>query len=476
MRHCHPRKQIFSHNKHLLIALSLVPPDIHSSTAFVDLSYSKIKSLTKHSFCRHTSLLYLNLSNNAIAEIDNIAFYKLKKLQILDLSNNNLKEFPRDPFMYARSIKYISVRNNNIQVLPEKFSLYGTITLEVLDLGQLTNLSQISKNAFINLKNLKYLYLDNCKMSDIPYLNRLQSIRRINLSNNRIQIITSDNFQELYLLETIDLSNNNIIQIQEGAFVGLEALKFLNLASTSLRTIENVIFGRNRKDMIVNFENNNWECTCKNKWLVKWIQNNLQECTMDKYRGSPQQKGDPYYCAICDLPSKWTGYTIDILITAEDSCKQIYSSNSLINKDTSTLKPMTRDTKIINTQLGKKITLNCNDQMVNQQSNSKTNNYEYTWTRNNQEIQTTGNNMKMKISVNGNLEINTVEVGHMGQYTCIKKNKKLGYQPTQFFINVTDAPRTQSFTVTETVTSKKVLVQGLGNKPGSKQIKVSKVT
>ena len=449
-----------------------VPADMHSTTVLADLSYSQIGQIDSFSFCRYSNLVYLNLSNNLISNIDDIAFYRLKKLEVLDLSNNLLIDFPRDPLLYANSIKYLNVRNNQLKELPEYFGLYSSGSLEVLDLGQSKNITRISTRAFQNLKNVKYLYLDRCRITDIPSLAGLQAIRRINLAYNRIYKIYSYNFQDLLLLDTLDLSYNPISEIQENAFYGLESLRILSLANTNLKTIENVIFGKNQYLKRVELNNNAWDCNCKNRWLVDWIKENLRECTVDNYS---RYDKSPAYCPICDLPAQITGHTIDMLLTVSD-CSKTVTSNSLYI-DTSTLKPMTKDTQIINTKMGKKITLKCSNNSITPQTANAPNNENLIWVKNNKAIESNNENLKIKISVNGDLEINSVDVGDAGQYSCIRNSTK-GFDSLPYFVNVTDAPLSSKFSTVRTTTIRTDFVEGIGgiSRQEVKQINLGQVS
>ena len=177
----------------------------------------------------------------------------------------------------------------------------------------------------------------------------------------------------------------------------------------------------------------------------------MEECTVDKYSKANKS---PSYCPICDLPSEITGHTIDMLVTIRN-CKRIDTSLSGIDDygngpgllSTSTLKPLTKDTKIIPTTIGKTVTLKCAGSSGSGAQDKTPNKGNLIWKKNNKKIDTINDNMRFSITVNGDLQIKKVQVGDAGQYACIRNSTDYGFDSTPFFVNVTDAPTSQSFRV-----------------------------
>uniref|UniRef100_A0A8C3RQR4 Uncharacterized protein n=1 Tax=Chelydra serpentina TaxID=8475 RepID=A0A8C3RQR4_CHESE len=94
--------------------------------------------------------------------------------------------------------------------------------------------------AFGSLRNLKVLDLSaNNLDSDMAawYFSNLTSLKKLDLSWNRITRLPGSIFQGTLKLREINLNNNYITEIEEGAFEALVSLKVVNLAMNSLHCI-----------------------------------------------------------------------------------------------------------------------------------------------------------------------------------------------------------------------------------------------
>jgi uncharacterized protein YktA (UPF0223 family) len=89
------------------------------------------------------------------------------------------------------------------------------------------------------LGNLQELNLSNNKINVVTnnMFNSLVNLEVLNLSNNRIKIIVNSMFSSLVNLEILNLSNNQILIIAKNSWDGLGKLKLLNLSYNKMEII-----------------------------------------------------------------------------------------------------------------------------------------------------------------------------------------------------------------------------------------------
>lgn len=154
----------------------------------LDLSHNEIVEITMDSFKNLLGTVYLNLSNNFIEKFDSNAISEMKSLDILDLTYNRFKEFASDTFAYF-SVTNLLLQGNNI--------------------------SDVHKNAFDHLENVKLLNLSNNHIKNIrpKAFANLSSVEEIDLANNDINFVVADTFFQTPNLRKVDLSGNPLKQI-----------------------------------------------------------------------------------------------------------------------------------------------------------------------------------------------------------------------------------------------------------------------
>lgn len=216
-----------------------------SSFKYLNLSNNQITTLENNFFEMFQGALYLDISNNRITKIESVQ--NLPKLQIFDFSKNEvslIEDFENCKETLERIIAY---KNNIIAV---KFKAQMD-KLTYLDIRH----NQINKISFGNLvPHLKTLKVDNNLLVNInelslfpelevfsaadngilefPKLTNQNSLRTINLANNKIE--TLKNLHQTKLL-TLDVSSNPINN--NGLNCGIQqinSLQHLYISNTNL--------------------------------------------------------------------------------------------------------------------------------------------------------------------------------------------------------------------------------------------------
>ncbi|MHA1820056.1 MAG: leucine-rich repeat domain-containing protein [Promethearchaeota archaeon] len=163
----------------------------------------------------------------------------------LDINNCNLKNF--EGLEKFPNLKYLSLANNQISDLsflvkaplehPElKLILTNLIFLDLSDNGDLP-LEQLNL-VLPKLSNLKYLYLNNCGLKEIPNLSENEHIISLKLRNNQIGEIA--NLERCNRLRYLDLSGNKIHKIE--GLNRLYELIVLHLENNNIEKIEGLEF------------------------------------------------------------------------------------------------------------------------------------------------------------------------------------------------------------------------------------------
>ncbi|NXA37040.1 LRC32 protein, partial [Eudromia elegans] len=173
-----------------------------------------------------------------------------------------LHAFPEE---LAQGVEHLELSNNLIQRLPERRVPWAG-RLEHLDLS-FNRLEAVSDTALAQLPRLRSLLLGsnhldrnyvangralqqlrNVEVLDLSannleshmagwYVSNLTTLRRLDLSGNRMTRLPAGIFRSAPRLAELNLSNNYIMDIEEGAFEALRELRVLDLALNSLHCL-----------------------------------------------------------------------------------------------------------------------------------------------------------------------------------------------------------------------------------------------
>ncbi|XP_014781364.1 toll-like receptor Tollo [Octopus bimaculoides] len=254
------------------------------------LSGNKITSLPKFAFKGLDSLEILNLNDNQISIFDENVFLSLSKLSSLDLSTNSLNHIPKLP----SSIKLLQLKQNNIKKISSV--LNTTKNLEYLVLAD-NEIEIIENDAFSHLQSLRILNLKNNKITNInkhhfknlhklwglniafnsitelgyDTISHLQSLRDFYCQNNHLTTLAKAMFPKY--LRLIDLSHNYIKFLTDDIIHDMNDLTELNLRSNRLSTVRSFNFIRsgNAKAIQILLLGNKFKCDCHLTWLKESI-------------------------------------------------------------------------------------------------------------------------------------------------------------------------------------------------------------
>ena len=246
-------------------------------------------------------------------KLKNITELKCQQFRLINFTNVNIN-IKIIKFVYL-SIQHLEIYYfKDLYELTSLYILYNNISIiknkTFKDLHKLNtlhldinNIIYIESSAFVGLYKLVKLYLNGnsllvldihiFRITNMLGFNLTKTIRYINLSKNKLNIIESRSFI-FDNMSSIDLSYNQITSIEKNAFY-IKIIEKIYLYGNKLSTIsKQVFFGINIIE-ILNLSDNEIECDCGLYWiknhtnmlnhLNKRVNNNIQcqENTLLKY-------------------------------------------------------------------------------------------------------------------------------------------------------------------------------------------------
>jgi Leucine-rich repeat (LRR) protein len=147
--------------------------------------HNRIHGLYKDSFKHYIYLKYLYLDNNVISYVENGTFDPLQHLEVIYLSHNALETIPV-----------------GILQLPKLKKLF-------VDANQL-----IGTGGFVGApisETLESLSLANCQLEDLPPLGIYPKLLELNVSGNKLKVISPHQLAPLCNLYLLDLRENPML-------------------------------------------------------------------------------------------------------------------------------------------------------------------------------------------------------------------------------------------------------------------------
>ncbi|XP_032999568.1 nephrocan-like isoform X2 [Lacerta agilis] len=175
------------------------------------------------------NLKYLSMENNKLQSFSGGFFISLCNLLFLNLNGNLLTSTPSD---LPTSLLTLKLERNKLKML--KFG----------DMKQMANLSELflSENELTSLEGAEFLSsltrleLSGNKLQIIPF--RLPvTLQKFDCSNNLIERIKAQDFQELHSLKHLFLDNNVVATFEDGALQNCTQLSNLALEQNLLSSI-----------------------------------------------------------------------------------------------------------------------------------------------------------------------------------------------------------------------------------------------
>lgn len=211
------------------------------------LNHNKIGSISNETFIGLSMLTSLNLGDNFLDELSDAVFATLPKLEELNLSKNRINSIDPKAFNGLSNLRVLYLNDNSLSSVPSK-ALASLNVLAELYLG-INAFTSIENDAFEQLNGLSLLDLKGAalmNMSSETFRGLEKSLRKLDISDNRLSQIPTSTLSHLQRLEELVLGQNGFEIVLNGAFSGLTNLRQLDISgSLKLHTIEANAFETN---------------------------------------------------------------------------------------------------------------------------------------------------------------------------------------------------------------------------------------
>lgn len=217
--------------------LDVLPIALNPSIKRLIIQNNKIRTIDS-SIQFYAQLEFLDLSSNHLLTIPANTFLFQKKLQELHLNRNKIGSFTNQTFIGLATLTSLNLRENLFTNL-SAFAFSTLAKLEELNLGK-NQIASIDANAFHGLKNLRVLYLDDNLLTMVPSLTfaEVPALAELHLGLNSLPTIEAVAFEQLRGLSLLDLNGAGVMNVSTGAFHGMEnSLRRLDLSDNRLKQI-----------------------------------------------------------------------------------------------------------------------------------------------------------------------------------------------------------------------------------------------
>ncbi|XP_063393736.1 leucine-rich repeat-containing G-protein coupled receptor 4 [Cydia fagiglandana] len=186
----------------------------------INLSFNEIESLAEDEFAEAEVLAYLDISYNQIKSL-NGSLRSLKSLRYLNLTHNSLTEFSLQEIKGLKKLDVIDFSHNKINHITGNMENLVDVETKVLEL-------RLDHNHLVTLGGA---------------LIGFHGLMRLNLSNNQLQQISSDDLNGLEDLKVLDLSFNDIATLEETSKSFLPSLEELIAHHNNISTLDKDFHG-----------------------------------------------------------------------------------------------------------------------------------------------------------------------------------------------------------------------------------------
>lgn len=227
--------------------------NMFSTLTHLDLSSNNIDQF---SFTRMENLLSLTLDHNAIQNLESsmgIDLTGLEKLENLSLAYNKISYIDSSAIETMPNLRYLNFSGNSLSLFNfDMFKSVKSLDILVLDSNSLDN---VPITAPLNITQLS-LNRNNIRYLAINTFFYLHSLKKLFLSENKIQSIQVDAFQNQVLLEELYLNDNQLSYLPIGWCESMKMLRYLNLAGNKFALLESVIYSSDLPVQHLHFERN----------------------------------------------------------------------------------------------------------------------------------------------------------------------------------------------------------------------------
>lgn len=179
----------------------------------------------------------INTNFSLLSKI-NTELKKLKKLQTVKYNNLRIEKFDPEWTDSLANLNYLSLASNRISFLDPNVFISSLISIDLSEnlVSNVTNLLSAIQSG----ENLKELKLKNNQITELTSLSKLSNLEYLDLSNNKIENVSMENFKNMTKLTHLYLTGNRLKNIDTNSFLDAENLMVLLLNNNFLNIYPNI--------------------------------------------------------------------------------------------------------------------------------------------------------------------------------------------------------------------------------------------
>ncbi|CAO1294525.1 unnamed protein product, partial [Diamesa serratosioi] len=197
---------------------------------------SQLVEIKSEDFKNMKNLVRLYLSNNFLEEIPNGVFENNPELKTIDLRNNKIILIGSSVFDGLTKLDYVNLERN---ICIDSYYHGNVQKIEIYD----ANIKRIPKNIGL-LFNLTHFTMINTDLVEIESqdFNGMQDLEVLDLTGNRIELVSIDAFSILTKLKLFSLSYNQLEEISNGVFSNNLNLEQIFLNRNKIKFLGSALF------------------------------------------------------------------------------------------------------------------------------------------------------------------------------------------------------------------------------------------
>ncbi|XP_013165519.1 PREDICTED: protein toll-like isoform X2 [Papilio xuthus] len=277
----------------------------------LDLSRSALHEVPGDAMAGARELRVLRLAGCKLRRLPPALLAGLARLETLDLSGNLLADLPRGLFSDLQNLNELNLDDNMLTTLPSSCFL-GLRNMDTLSLNR-NRLAEIAVDAFVGVRQLQRLSLSHNLLAlgaserdgesgeynplgtPPSAFSALPSLRRLDLSHNRVAALLDDWRLVLVSLQRLDLSWNTIALLDYTNLNFLSSGVTVDLRHNNISTV--LLLGPTDGSAVFLLDDNPFQCDCHTPALRQALATPAQ--------GGGVQLVAP--AALCAAPSELAG-------------------------------------------------------------------------------------------------------------------------------------------------------------------------
>ncbi|XP_054460517.1 toll-like receptor 3 [Anoplopoma fimbria] len=280
------------------LSLTVVPPDLPGSITSLDMSHNRLRKIPPASLAPYPGILHLDISYNSITMLDQGLCQTLPLLRTLNMEHNQVYVLKKQDMSHCTNLTGLILASNKLNLQGEPFSALQS--LRVLDVSQnkLQSAKLGSQPQLPNLfsLNLGFNNITTLSKDDFLFLSHSSSLQFLNMSSVTLKTLELGCFEPISGLRTVIMDGSNMgTLVSKLCFeLSVTAIDVLSLRKTNLITLTNRAFEGLQKTNLTFLDLSHNKMGKMEDGAFQWLSrlqtliltdNNFKHLTKDTFQG-----------------------------------------------------------------------------------------------------------------------------------------------------------------------------------------------